>query len=77
MAREISEIGSDGIENLEISSEQPIVHKHYSEKGGHQARGSWWRDIRRIYGGSTDITPKDFSWMQRRKMSRNPSDGKR
>ncbi|EKD91257.1 MAG: hypothetical protein ACD_30C00034G0002 [uncultured bacterium] len=75
MAREMNGISQD-IQKIETFTDQLSTNKHYSEKGGHQARGFWWRDIRRIYGGSTDVTPKDFSWMQRRKMPRNPSDGK-
>ncbi len=59
---------------------------HYSEKGGHQARGNFWKDVDQLARAmgrmrlfSPDVTGvgRQTAFMIRRTMFRDPQDGRR
>lgn len=51
-------------------------NRHYSEKGGHQERGQFWRSIGKL-GRAIHYSPtKEIAWLIKRDMPRHPRNGK-
>lgn len=55
-----------------VTPESEYNNNHYSDKGGHKRRSSFWRNKQENHGNH-----REGRWVNRRKMRRTPNDGKK
>lgn len=51
-------------------------YRHYSDKGGHQERGQFWKSIAKLGHVIHYLPTKEIAWLIKRDMPRHPRNGK-